>query len=66
MPRAYDQIVAILSRVNVVRANIDTLTAELGEVRGLKFPHCDLVIDDTVDDAAGHESRNGAFGENAC
>ncbi|KIM45173.1 hypothetical protein M413DRAFT_333398 [Hebeloma cylindrosporum] len=33
MPRAYDQIVAILSRVNALRASIATLTADLEETR---------------------------------
>ena len=66
MPRAYDQIIAILNRVNAVRANIDTLTADLEEVRGLKFLHCGLVVDNVEDGAAGHESRNGASDENAC
>lgn len=52
MPRAYDQIVAILSRVNALRANIATLTADLEEVGGLRYSHCDLI----TDNIAGQES----------
>lgn len=33
MPRAYDQIVAILNKLNAVRANINTLSESLEKVR---------------------------------
>jgi len=47
MPRAYDQIVTILGRVNALRVNIANLTAELEEVRGF-CSHCDLITDDAI------------------
>ena len=48
MARAYDQIVAILNRVNALRANIATLTVDLEEVSGLRYSHCDLITDDII------------------
>lgn len=43
MPRAYDQIIAILDRFKVIRNNLNTLDANLRQVAS-RVPNCYIIF----------------------